>query len=668
MFVAVAAVSVAALLWMGVRLLTQERALETQRLQERREAAADRVVAALEQALLAEERRLANPRAIDFPGGEDVLVVAAGPTGIRVSPEKALLFYPVVPVARDAPPELFSGAERLEFGERDYAGAVAALRPLARAADPDVRAGAQLRLARNLRKAGRLEEALAVFAQLGGGTGTVTGLPANLVGRSARCLLLQELGRLDELRAEAKALRDGLAGARWTLDRDGYVYYAGQAALWLGEQPPADDGRQALAEGVCWLWENLRPGRGDPSDASGRRSLRLLGTPVTILWRVSDGEITALVAGPGYQQREWFDSVQRSADFSGVRVSIGDRESGGVFGATIPAGLPAALRDASATALPWDVRVTTSDPASASGSFAQRRRIMIFSLTLVILLVVAATYFASRAVSRELAAATLQSDFVSAVSHEFRTPLTSMKQFTEMLVEDDNLPAEERREFYRAQERATRRLSRLVESLLDFGRMEAGARPYRLEPLDAAEFVRTVVEEFRQEGGRSGFTIECAVPDTVVPIDGDREALAQALWNLLDNAVKYSGDSRIVHVEVENGDPVAIGVRDQGLGISPAEQRRVFDKFARGSSAVQAGIKGTGIGLAMVRHIVDAHGGKVRVRSEPGRGSTFTILLPASHSQESGIRGQDTRHPPIPESRFPIPDSYGRRNEPHPGG
>ena len=193
---------------------------------------------------------------------------------------------------------------------------------------------------------------------------------------------------------------------------------------------------------------------------------------------------------------------------------------------------------------------------------------MIFGLALVVLFVVAATYFAGRAVSRELAAATLQSDFVSAVSHEFRTPLTSMKQFTEMLVEDDDLPAEERREFYRAQERATRRLSRLVESLLDFGRMEAGARPYRLEPLDAADLVRTVVEEFRQEGGCKGFTIECAVPEARVPIDGDREALAQALWNLLDNAVKYSGDSRTVRVEVEDGDPVAIRSPRSGSGDS----------------------------------------------------------------------------------------------------
>jgi signal transduction histidine kinase len=628
LFVAVAAVSVAALVWMGTRLLMQERALEGQRLQERRDAAADRVVAALEQALLAEERRLATPRATDLPDDDDVLVVVAGPSGITVSPEKALLFYPVVPAAREAPADVFSSAERLEFRERDYTGTVALLRPLAGSADPNVRAGAQLRLARNLRKAGRSDEALAVFGELCEGSATVSGLPAGLVGRSARCLLLEELGRRDELRQEAGLLRDGLASARWMLDRDTYLYYSGQAARWLGEQPAADAGRQALAEGVWWLWNNLPAEQGPQPDSMGRRSRRVQGVAVTVLWRASGDQVTALVAGPHYQQRHWFDPVFSGPDFSGVRISISDRGGGPIFGAASSTGLPPALRSASVTALPWDVSVATANSDSTLGSFAQRRRLMIFSLALVILLVIAASYFAGRAVSRELAAATLQSDFVSAVSHEFRTPLTSMKQFTEMLVEDDNLPAEERREFYRAQERATQRLSRLVESLLDFGRMEAGARPYRLQPLDAAEFVRTVVEEFRQEGGHSGFTIECVVPEAAIPIDGDREALAQALWNLLDNAVKYSGDSRTVRVEVEDGDRVSIRVRDQGLGITPAEQHRIFDKFARGSSAVRAGIKGTGIGLAMVRHIVDAHGGRVAVESRPGGESTFVIELP----------------------------------------
>jgi len=112
-------------------------------------------------------------------------------------------------------------------------------------------------------------------------------------------------------------------------------------------------------------------------------------------------------------------------------------------------------------------------------------------------------------------------------------------------------------------------------------------------------------------------------------VKGDQEALAQALWNLLDNAVKYSGDSRTVRVEVEAGSRVSIRVRDQGFGIPLSERDQILRKFTRGSGAKAHGVKGTGIGLAIVKHIVDAHGGKVLIDSEPGQGSTFTIELPA---------------------------------------
>jgi signal transduction histidine kinase len=253
---------------------------------------------------------------------------------------------------------------------------------------------------------------------------------------------------------------------------------------------------------------------------------------------------------------------------------------------------------------------------------------MMAGLAALALLVITGTYLIGRAMSRELAIARLQSDFVSAVSHEFRTPLTSLTQFTEMLVENDSLPAETRRRYYQAQARATGRLSRLVESLLDFSRMEAGARPYRLEPLDAAELARAVVEEFRLEGAAKNFTIECDAADGAM-VHADREALSQALWNLLDNAVKYSGPSCIVRVNVEHGREVTLRVRDRGPGIPASERKQVFRKFARGSAARAGNVRGTGIGLAMVRHIVEAHGGRVTVDAEPGSGSTFTIVLPA---------------------------------------
>jgi two-component system phosphate regulon sensor histidine kinase PhoR len=174
-----------------------------------------------------------------------------------------------------------------------------------------------------------------------------------------------------------------------------------------------------------------------------------------------------------------------------------------------------------------------------------------------------------------------------------------------------------------------------VEGLLDFGRMEAGVAWYRPAPLDVVELVRSVVEEFGREAADSGYRIEIAVGPDPLPAEADREALARALWNLLDNATKYSPDRGAIWVEVvRQSNQAEIRVRDRGLGIPLLEQKEIFGKFVRGAAARAANIKGTGIGLAMVDHILRAHGGSVRVESEPGRGSTFTLQLPCAPGLE----------------------------------
>jgi signal transduction histidine kinase len=640
LFLSVAAVSVAALVWMGVRLVQQDRALEARQLEEQREAAADRLIASLEQVLSAEERRLADLPNVDFvPSADDIvliLAVSSGPPGsseVRLWPDNALLYYPVIPPGQEAPAHLYADAEKSEFLYHNYSRAIIDLRPFSKAKDPAVRVGAQLRLARNLRKAGDIDSALEIYADLTKSSNlgvSISGVPADLAARRARCVLLEELGRRSELEQEAQSLHDDLRGRHWCLDRASYLYYRDQASHWLSQELEPDAEQQALADAVVWLWQNRQAIANVERGSAGRRSFRGHGTSVTILWQASNERLAAVVAGPGYQRSRWFDPLLKGPDFSGVRVAVLDSEKARVYGNEPATESPATSRLASVTGLPWDIAIVNANLEADLNQFGQRRRLMMMGLGIVALLVIAASYLIGRAVSRELAAARLQSDFVSAVSHEFRTPLTSMRQFTEMLVEDENLPAEKRRAFYGAQERATRRLSRLVESLLDFGRMEAGARPYRLERLDPGRLVKATAEEFKQETDSKSLVMQCAVPEEGLVLKADREALAQALWNLLDNAVKYSGENPVVHVEVEAGrNQVAIRVRDQGIGISASEKDRILRKFVRGSSAKVYGVKGTGIGLAMVKHIVDAHGGKVLVASEPGKGSTFTILLPA---------------------------------------
>ena len=629
-FLAVAGVAVFALIWLGVGIVRQDRALEIQRLDERREGAADRFVTALERALSAEERVLVGPGEPPNDLAAGALLAVADRSGVQAWPERSLLYYPSVPAMREGPADLYRAAETLEYANRDYERAITLLRRLSTSRDAGVRAGAGLRLARNLRKAGRAESALKVYSDLAKeGDASLSGVPADLVARRARCALLEELGRPEELRSEAETLAESLRDGRWQLDRAAWRYYAGQAKQWLGKDADDDAEREALAEAVGWVWQRWQAGQANDPGSTGRRLIDVHGLPVTVLWRASPGRLASLVASARYQRQHWFEPALEALDRPGIGIALLDEQGRVVHGAALPARAPEARRVASATGLPWTVVATNADLEADLRDFAQRRRLIVAGLAALGLLVVASSYLIGRAVSRELAVARLQSDFVSAVSHEFRSPLTSLAQFTEILLDNEEAPVEKRRMFHEAQARATRRLSRLVESLLDFGRMEAGARPYRLEPIDAAELVENVVRDFRQEVAGAGFTIDERGPAGPAMVSADREALAQALWNLLDNAVKYSGDSRTVRVEVEKADQVVIRVRDEGFGIAPSEQKQIFRKFTRGSAATEHGVKGTGIGLAMVKHIVDAHAGRVAVDSEPFRGSTFTIILPA---------------------------------------
>ncbi|MBN1940272.1 MAG: hypothetical protein JW843_11850, partial [Candidatus Aminicenantes bacterium] len=399
LFLAVAALSVGALVWMGVRLIEQDRALEAQQLRERREAAADRLTAALDQIILTEEERLADPASMDLPPSADAVALAvSGPSDariLRVWPEGGLLYYPDVNPGREAAVRLFTEAEKREFIDRDYSRAIRALLPLSRSGDPAVKAGARLRLARNYRKAGDLESALRIYAEMAGSSDggiSITGVPADLAARRAQCALLEELDRRAELRGSAQDLLDALMNGRWRLDRASYLFYRDQTARWLGQEPGAEAGRRALADAVAWLWENRRTTVASASGTARREFLRFQGLPVTILWRQSAGQLAAIAAGPDYQRSRWFDPLLGRPEFVGVRVTIGDPEDGLFYGDDAGADGPAASRLASVTGLPWDIALVNADREAVVSQFAQRRRLMMGGLALLALLVVAASY------------------------------------------------------------------------------------------------------------------------------------------------------------------------------------------------------------------------------------------------------------------------------------
>jgi two-component system phosphate regulon sensor histidine kinase PhoR len=290
----------------------------------------------------------------------------------------------------------------------------------------------------------------------------------------------------------------------------------------------------------------------------------------------------------------------------------------------------ATVVSAESSGLPWNIVLAPVDQRAVVAQMATRRQLLLTGLAALLALVGGSSYLLWRGVTRELEVARQKSDFVAAVSHEFRTPLTALAHLAELLEEDDDLPPARRRELYAALGRNTSRLRRLVESLLDFARLEAGRRPYTLRPLAPAALTRAVVDEFQREAARE---VILDVDDRAlrVAVMADDAALTNALWNLLDNAVKYSPATTPVRVDVNRGPAdVTIAVRDGGSGVPLAERRAIFDRFVRGARARELGVPGTGLGLALVTHIAAAHGGRIELDSEEGAGSTFRLVLPAA--------------------------------------
>lgn len=647
LFLAIMLVLAGSLSWLGWRSLKQDRALQSQRVQERLDNAADLIAASLLRKFSESEGQFTNlltlsdsdlsAHASELAGqvAGSSLIVVFRPQVVDAYPHAGLLYYPFLPTAKEPPASMFEPGEVAEFKQKNFAKAIAVFRELSHSKDLAIRAGALLRLGRNLRKAQQSRAALDIYDELNQmGATPVGGLPAELLALHARCTLLDELKRVPEVKREAGLLYADLHDGRWKLARSAYRFYAQETSRWYVPDAELQGHQQdaipmATAAELLWEeWQRIRRGEGI---AAGHRSVWILGRPVLLVWRASADRLVGVVAGPSFLDRQWLSALQPLMDRQGVRLTLTDAEGHPVLAQFSTTSARQAVRSSAETQLPWTLHVLSQDPQMELAQAGNQRRLFLLAFALLFGFLLVGSYFVVRAVTRELEVARLQSDFVSAVSHEFRTPLASLRQLSELLV-DGRVPSETRRqEYYYGLRRESERLYRLVESLLDFGKMEAGARQYRFELLDTQSFFRAVVEEFAQEAKERGYRVDIARQDHLPRVQADRDALARALWNLLDNAVKYSPQNKTVWAQAacENGQ-VVIRVSDKGLGIAPNEQKQIFKKFVRGNSADAAGAKGTGLGLTMVQHIVLAHDGQMHVDSEPGVGSTFTILLPSA--------------------------------------
>jgi signal transduction histidine kinase len=253
-------------------------------------------------------------------------------------------------------------------------------------------------------------------------------------------------------------------------------------------------------------------------------------------------------------------------------------------------------------------------------------------LALMIVLAVAmglGVFLVAGAAAREVRVAELKSNFVASVSHDLKTPLALIQLFAETLELGRVRTPERAQEYYRIINGESKKLTRLIENILDFSRMEAGLRPYRMEPSDLNESVRKVLARMETQFEQAHFSVTTTIEPDLPRILADEGAAEQAIENLLANAMKYSGEARRIEVTASrvNGH-IVVSVTDHGIGISRREQGRIFRKFYRVQRELGGGPQGTGLGLAIVDHTMRGHGGFVRVESEPDSGSTFSLHFP----------------------------------------
>lgn len=248
---------------------------------------------------------------------------------------------------------------------------------------------------------------------------------------------------------------------------------------------------------------------------------------------------------------------------------------------------------------------------------------------LIALLMVLGFVFTLYTLNEELRLNKMKSEFISNVSHELKSPLTSIRIMTEML-HHKRVQTEERKSiYYSVMMKESERLSHLIDNILDFSRMEDDRKKYNFIDVDMDDLLPKFVESIREKLQEAKFNIRYSCPDQVPVIKADKNALLQVFYNLVENAIKFSGTSRKIDIKLFlEEDELLICVKDYGIGIPSKDQEKIFDRFYRGDEPQRMGIKGSGIGLTIVKNIMEAHNGSLTLESKTGEGSTFCVHLP----------------------------------------
>jgi len=335
-----------------------------------------------------------------------------------------------------------------------------------------------------------------------------------------------------------------------------------------------------------------------------------------------------------YLVKEVFPDALQALD-GNYLYCVRDERGRVVFGA--PVGDPGKFLYESAfptTLYSWHLEVAPAPAGMLATEERARRRSEYLLITLTLGIILAGTVFLLYVNQRERRANQLKSDFISNVSHELKTPLSLIRMFGEMISLGKLKSPEKAKEYADIITRESERLTRLIDNVLDFSRMERGSSAYEFQVGHLGEVVERSLDVYRHRVEREGFKLVTKIDPDLPPALLDENAMTLLLLNLLENAVKYGRGEIGVYLG-QVGESLRLVVSDQGPGIPRDEQRRIFDRFYRTRDARGTNVRGSGIGLALVKHIAEAHGGGVSVESEPGSGASFIVDVPVSARRQA---------------------------------
>ena len=277
----------------------------------------------------------------------------------------------------------------------------------------------------------------------------------------------------------------------------------------------------------------------------------------------------------------------------------------------------------------WRLLISIDDRGLFDTEAEHRVKFLVLVACAVIAAIAALSIFVGRALRQQVKLARLKNDLVATVSHELKTPLAAMRALVDTLIDTERLDEKVTREYLQLIAAENARLSRLIENFLTFSRLERNKLTFHFKPLRPEQIVNAAVIAFGERARAPGCRLDFGAEPYLPRVQGDSDALTTTLLNLLDNAWKYTGDDKRISLRAarKNGS-ICFEVTDNGIGISPRERRRVFRTFYQADQRLTRTSVGCGLGLGIVRSIVEAHRGSVHVTSEPGHGSTFTVELP----------------------------------------